>query len=403
MRPRLTIPRLTAALALAACAVALPASPALAAKKPPKAPAGLKFYTPPKKLTGKHGDLIWSRKLTGAAALTGAAKNSVVLYRSTSVQGKPIAVSGIVSIPKGKAPKGGWPVVSWAHGTTGVADVCAPSRDTVSNPNHGYVAYINPELNAWLAAGYAVVRTDFEGLGTPGSHPYLIGPSEGRSVVDIVTAARQLDKSLSANWVAAGHSQGGHAALFAAAIGPKWAPKLHLKGVDAFAPASHIKTEVELAKGLTAPGGGLSGIGSLLVAGAVAASPGTLKPAQMLTPAALALYPQVNTKCLGELGKADSWGALAPAQIIADGYDRTALYKVLDASDPMSLSIKVPTLIQQGDADGTVFKAFTDPLVDGLKKNGANVDYKVYTGADHSGVVSAGLADATAWLKTVLK
>ena len=136
MSPRLTLPRMAGLLTLVACALVLPTAPALAAK-PAKAPAGLKFYTPPKKLTGKHGDLIWSRTLKGSAALTGAARNTLVLYRSTSVAGKAIAVSGTVSIPKGKAPKGGWPVISWAHGTTGAADLCAPSRDAASNPAHG--------------------------------------------------------------------------------------------------------------------------------------------------------------------------------------------------------------------------------------------------------------------------
>ena len=400
MSPRLTLPRMAGLLTLVACALVLPTAPALAAK-PAKAPAGLKFYTPPKKLTGKHGDLIWSRTLKGSAALTGAARNTLVLYRSTSVAGKAIAVSGTVSIPKGKAPKGGWPVISWAHGTTGAADLCAPSRDAASNPAHGYNAYVYPELNAWLAAGYAVVRSDYEGLGTPGPHPYLIGPSEGRGVIDIVSAARKLDKSVGRNWVAAGHSQGGHAALFAAALGPKWAPSLKLRGVDAFAPASHIKEEVELAAGLTSPGGGLSGIGSLLVAGAIAADP-AIKPSEILSPAALALYPQVDKTCLGQLGQSDSFGGLAPSQLVAAGYDRTRLNKVLDASDPSRLKITVPALIQQGDADGTVFKSFTDPLVTSLNTNGGAVDYKVYPGVDHGSVVAAGLDDASLWLKNVL-
>ena len=70
-------------------------------------------------------------------------------------------MSGTVAIPKGKAPKGGWPVVSWAHGTIGAADACAPSK--IAMPG----AYDQKLLNRWLKAGYAVVRTDYEGLGTP--------------------------------------------------------------------------------------------------------------------------------------------------------------------------------------------------------------------------------------------
>ena len=107
-----------------------------------------------------------------------------MLYRSTSPTGAPIAVSGTVAVPKGNAPRGGWPVITWAHGTTGIADACAPSRANVLG------GYDNPLLNRWLQAGYAVVRTDYEGLGTPGDHPYLIGVSEGRSVLDMVRAAR---------------------------------------------------------------------------------------------------------------------------------------------------------------------------------------------------------------------
>ena len=91
--------------------------------------------------------------------------------------------------------------------TTGVADICAPSRDYVGSPANTGESYINDDLNAWLRAGYAVVRTDYEGLGTPGKHPYLIGTSEGHSVLDIVAAARQLDPKISKRYLIAGHSR----------------------------------------------------------------------------------------------------------------------------------------------------------------------------------------------------
>src|SRR5215218_3894435 len=171
-------------------------------------PSGSEFYTPPSPLPGKkHGDLIWARTLTGPAVVPGASKTKLVLYRSQGVDGKGNAVSGIVSIPKGKAPKKGWPVITYAHGTTGAADQCAPSRDAVGTPVHGYNAYISPLLTRWLKAGYAVVRTDYEGLGTPGPHPYLIGNSEGRATLDIARAARKLNRDIGSELVIAGHSQ----------------------------------------------------------------------------------------------------------------------------------------------------------------------------------------------------
>src|SRR3954453_7971858 len=214
------------------------AAPAQAAV--PKGPAGTAFYTPSGAVPSKHGSPIWQRKLTGPAVLKSAKSNTLLLYSSTSTGGKAVPVSGTVSVPKGKAPKGGWPVVSWAHGTTGIADVCAPS--IIGMP----ATYDQPLMNTWLKAGYAVVRTDYEGLGTPGEHPYLIGVSEGRSVLDMVRAARKLDGSIGKRVVIAGHSQGGQSALFAGSLAKKWTPELTLRGTLAFAPVSHLSEQGSL-------------------------------------------------------------------------------------------------------------------------------------------------------------
>jgi hypothetical protein len=153
-----------------------------------------------------HGDAIWVRREREPDALASARRNQLILYRSTGVQGKPVAVSGLVHIPKGKPPRGGWPIVTWAHGTTGLGDQCAPSRNPGEGAMHALTAYIEPLLDRFLDAGIAVVRTDHEGLGTKGVHPYLVGRSEGRSVLDIVRAARQAHDSLGRRVVVAGHS-----------------------------------------------------------------------------------------------------------------------------------------------------------------------------------------------------
>jgi dipeptidyl aminopeptidase/acylaminoacyl peptidase len=121
-------------------------------------------------------------------------------------------------------------VASWAHGTSGLADTCAPSKDP------GVVSG-TPYLRELLDAGFAVVATDYEGLGTPGLHPYLVGESEGRSVLDAARAAAALpDAGASSNVIVYGHSQGGHAVLFAGELAPSYAPDLNLLGVAAGAP-----------------------------------------------------------------------------------------------------------------------------------------------------------------------
>ncbi|HET6548869.1 MAG TPA: alpha/beta fold hydrolase, partial [Solirubrobacter sp.] len=348
--------------------LAIPAN----AAKVHKGPAGDAFYTPPATLPkGPHGTPVWQRKLTGAAKLKKARSNRLLLYRSDGG-----VVSGTVAVPKGKAPKRGWPVISWAHGTVGSADVCAPSRvGTQGN-------YDSPLLNRWLKAGFAVVRTDYPGLGTPGPHPYLIGASEGHSVLDMVRAARKLDRHLSRNVVIAGHSQGGQAALFAASLAPKWTPELKVRGTVAFAPVSHLGEQGALLRALTTPSN-LSALAALIVRGIDIANP-QLGIQGLLTDQAKLLYPQLDTKCLSDLAKPDSFGALAPANLFRPDADLAPVIAALNADDdPETLKIRGPVRIEQGKADTTVFPNFTDQLVGELR---AKVSYKTYAGVDHGGV-----------------
>src|SRR3954468_12022987 len=299
---------LLAVLVLALAAVASPA-----AAKVRTGPAGDAFYTPPSPLPGKaHGDLIWARKANGEPALKSAGANWLVLYRSVGTDGKAIAVSGVVSVPKGKAPKKGWPVMTWDHGTTGIADVCAPSRDAADNPAHAYTAYIYPLLNRWLKAGYAVVRTDYQGLGTPGIHQYLVGTAEGRSTLDIVRAARKLDSHVSNRFAISGHSQGGHAALWGAVLAPKWTPELKLRGTVAFAPASHISELVSLVGTQHSPGHGLSSEAGLVIRGVDDFNPG-LNIQSGFSDKLAELYPETLSKCQPQLSLDDSLGGVAPA------------------------------------------------------------------------------------------
>ena len=375
--------------------IALPAAAADA--KVRKGPSGLAFYKPPKPLPGgKHGSLIWARKLTGKSALEGGAGNQLLLYRSTGVTGKAVAVSGTLAIPKGKTPKGGWPLISWAHGTTGIADQCAPSRDG-SEP---LVNYAYPLLQRWLKAGYAVVRTDYEGLGTPGDHPFLIGRSEGDSVLDAARAARKLDKRIGRRVVLAGHSQGGQAVLWAASLAPKYAPDLKLRGTVALAPVSHLAEQAALLPGLESPSG-LSGFVAMILRGVDIARP-SLNVASLFNGPAAALYPTTLTECLGKLASTSSFGAIAPADLIRSGADVSPVTTALSQLyDPEDLRIRTPVQIQQGTADQTVFQTFTDQTVDAYKQRGNPVTYKTYQGVDHGGAVkdAHSATDATKYIR----
>jgi predicted esterase len=298
-----------------------------------------------------------------------------------------------------KPPKGGWPVISFAHGTTGSADACAPSRAASGNPASLATTYIYPQQNEWLRNGYAVVRTDYQGLGTPGPHPYLIGRAEGRSVLDIVTAARELDKRISKRFLIAGHSQGGQSALFAAGDAASWTPKLKLRGTVAFAPASHIYEQKSLLPALTTPSG-LTALAFMIIHGAATQS-SAINVNAILSDEVLPYNPRLETECLTQLASSSELGGIPPSHLVRSGADTSTIDPVLKAMNP-AVKTAAPILLSQGEADTTVFKPFTDTLNTELNGLGGTVIYKTYPGADHVGVTSAGEADALAFFRAQL-
>lgn len=141
------------------------------------------FYTASlDELPGAPGSVICYEPLPGAPVDASAYR---VLYRSTGLQGEPIAVSGVVIIPAGEAPPDGPPIVAWAHPTSGLIPRCAPSL----------AIFLFQQIQGsreMLERGYVIAATDYPGLGTPGPHPYLVGLSEGRAVLDSIRAARAI-------------------------------------------------------------------------------------------------------------------------------------------------------------------------------------------------------------------
>jgi predicted esterase len=371
-----------------------------------KAPAGDAFYTASAKQikAGKPGSVIWSREVkktaNGRVALPSASKTILVLYRSLDPKGKPIAVSGTIDLPKGKAPKGGFKVITWAHGTTGAADICAPSRNAAGNPADGYIAYATASYDGWLKAGRAVLRTDYEGLGTPGPHRYLVGASEGRGVVEIVLAARQLYPALSKDYLIGGHSQGGHGGLFAGSLAPKLAPKLNLKGVFVYAPASHLWEQGQAIGNLGAGFEGLSGVAIMIMYSA--AREAGVDPSTLVTDEIAAKLGLIEEVCSAQLAQA--LGTVQPKDVLRPGVTTASIDATLKAMNP-NVKIKAPVLILQGLGDSTVFPAFTEALVNELKKSGDKVTYNAFAGLGHSSVVTdAAVKKAvSAWIKARLR
>lgn len=352
-------------------------------------------------LHGQRGALLTDEPLESTAALPSAADNRKVTYLSEGAGGRPVVVSGTVSLPKSPPPPGGWPVISWAHGTTGTSDACAPSGDTEDGPVHDYLGPVQENLDKWVAKGYAVVQTDYEGLGTAGEHPYLNGRSAANSVVDIVRAARDTDRRVGRDWIAMGHSQGGHAAL-AAATREDPAPgrgrdDVRLLGAVAIAPGGVdvSRTAEFIRKGGPEAQTAVAFLPPLLI-GAAAADP-DVDPDALLTDRAQPLLDAARTGCTADVREAAE--KIPPEDVLEPDADLGPLKRYLKSQEPMGWRLRVPALVAQGTEDAEVSKPTTDLLVDDLCERSPDIGYNLYPGADHRASIPASLDDAQEFVR----
>lgn len=355
--------------------------------------------------------MIWQRPSTPFTTPAGAARATTVLYRSRDVQGRPSVVSGDVLLPPGEPKPGGWPVVAFDHVTTGGADRCAPTRATPAETDEGRMIRSRVIVSEYLRRGIAVARTDYEGLGTPGRHPYLIGRSLARATVDMVRAARELEPSLSPRWVAAGHSEGGVAALFTGSLAPQLAPELELRGVSAMAPVLSMRPLFEFGRTIPVPIGALTNLAALVIDGA-----GTVDPALDamyrvggLGPRTVQRYGHIQERCLGDLARPGSWGGLAPSEILGregdQAYER--FVRVLTENDASRLAFpsSLPVRIDQGGLDPITFQPTADRFVREQRARGTRITYRTYPMASHTDITDLRYAakPAADWAATLLR
>jgi len=387
------------AVAAACAAVLLTVLPAAADVA--AGPSGAAFYTPPSPLPeGKRGSVIWTRPFDGTLALPSAARNILTLYRSTDAQGRIVPVSGTVAIPQGEAPRGGWPVISWAHGTAGGtaggAPGCAPSRDTAGGPGHDYVTDIRVLLDGFVKTGYAVVATDYQGLGVAGVHPFLQGVSTGRNALDIVRAAREIEPEIGKRYVVMGHSQGGQADLFAAAESASYLPDLKLVGNVAISPPSQIASRLEAVMKSDKVEPALPYL--LFMLRSYAAAYPEIDLARILSAAARAHLPELVNGCFTAPLPKGYWATAVARDQFVPHPDIIAVHRVAAANEPGSLRIAAPTLVVQGTADKIAPPRDTLALVRQLCARRNVVVFAGIPGADHEEAMVAGAGLTHDWI-----
>jgi pimeloyl-ACP methyl ester carboxylesterase len=337
---------------------------------------------------GPPGTIIREQPIPGFYQ---GAKAYRVLYKSTGFDGRPRAVSGVVVVPEGRAPARGRRVIAFTHGSVGVTSGCAPSlhADAATQVIEG--------LGSFIAAGYVVTATDYQGLGTPGPHPYLVGRVEAIDALDSVRAAHHLRPAhAGVEFAVWGHSQGGQAALFTGQLAPTYAPELRLVGVAAGAPVPDpvalIRTNVRTTAGRVLVAMALSSWSQLY--------PGA-RLHQIVVPAAIPAIDRIAGYCLyGGQGLATS----ASAASLDHRFLRRAPWRVqpwssiLAQNTPGGAPIRVPVLVTQGEADTIVPPHATVLLARRLCAQGEQVDLHLYPSVGHLEAGIVVVPDVAAWI-----
>lgn len=353
------------------------------------------FYKWTGRIPAKAGTLLRSEPLPRTMALPGAGVAERILYTSTDgIGGKtPVVVSGALFIPEGPAPKGGWPVIAWGHGTVGVADVCAPSWAGRSWRDVRY-------LSEWLRQGFAIVATDYQGLGTPGPHPYLATRPEGYSMLDSARAVVRGKRGLSNRIVLVGQSQGGGAAIAAAGLAPAYAPDLGIIGTVATG-AGVIPRNTQRPTSGSSPEIDATSAYGLYLAMALAAIDPAFKLDQAVSPQALPVLNQGANRCIDAFEFDVLMAGLNWSNAFTDAGIRAFARSNAMVNAPVD-SIPTPLFMGTGALDIDVDPRRQKALADGLCAAGTRVEHHIYPGDDHSAAVNRSLKDSVPFVRRLL-
>ncbi|RZQ63292.1 lipase family protein [Amycolatopsis suaedae] len=363
--------------------------PAQAAAVPP--PAQDPFYTAPADLTGSPGDVLRQRAVdVKVGPFPAPVKAWQLMYRSTSATGKANAVVGTLLVPPIPWTSGPRPLVTYAVGTHGIGDSCAPSfllRNGIENE----VALLAQQLSK----GWAVVVTDYEGLGTPGTHTYATGPAEGHAVLDAARAAQTVPGtgvSKDSEVGVFGYSQGGQAAAFAGELQPSYAPELNLVGVAAGGVPGDLEAVAKFNDG--GPAFGLV-LGAAL--GLATAYP-DVPFEQILNDRGRSAVERISGACTIELGAAAPFARLRDFVTVADPLADPRWQARLADNKAGEREPGAPLYLYHGTLDELIPFSVGTALRDRYCGAGATVQWQAFPLLEHIGGVSVGGPVATEWL-----
>ena len=391
----------------AVLALSLLVSPLTQAKTYPENLVGASylsdFYEWNQEIPKVSGTLLKIEDLT--PSYIGQSKASAqyrILYSSTSGidSSKASIVSGALFIPQGTPPKGGWPLLVWGHGTVGLADTCAPSW--------AGRLYIGVEhLDKWLDEGFAVVATDYEGLGTQGAHWLINNQMLAYNMLDSATAVIQANLKIANKVILSGESQGGAGAFAAAAYAPQYAPKLNIKGTVAtgviYRDRNANKQEIirsnphEVVTAIALP------MYSFIAAQSYNPK---LKTEDVFTEKALPFVERARNTCIITLQRDVTSAGLTFANVLKEKPNETYTKTIEEMQEKFgyfpTLKINHPVFIATGANDKTPDVRGQLKLMKDSCQAGTIIEGHIYAGYGHSDAVPISMKDAVPFAKKVL-
>lgn len=316
------------------------------------------------------GTVLQQSSATLPADLQGVATAKRVVYVSYDVNNEQVVASGLVITPNTHPAHAN--IVTWSHALSGIANQCAPSTN---------LTYFYPEavdaIKSYLEQGWTVVAPDYAGLGTQGTYQAFVGKTEAKSVIDSVRAARNIDPSLSDNWVATGHSGGGSSPLFAGEIASTYGSGLQLKGIVSMAPVSNVDFIVPALIGTPAQGELVTALVGL------AAANSNIDLDDILAQPAKAQLPVVTTTgCIFDIFNA--YASFTPTQLLQNGHLSSAILSSLAHYDnPGQKVSSAPILLLQGTADEEIPASLTEFLQSEVCSQGSTSYLQELDGVGH--------------------
>lgn len=342
----------------------------------------------------KPGVLLKTEQLGDRQSNPGAGSNIRLLYSSTDGIGAEdiLPVSGVLFLPEGAAPAGGWPLLAWTHGTVGIADVCAPSWDGRQMQDRDYLEF-------WLKQGFAIVASDYQGLGTRGTHPYLATRPEAFSNLDIIRAVQSGGFPVSKEVLLFGQSQGAGAAVASAAYARDYAPELAIVGVVAtgvpfFSPEAVVGLQESRPRDVPDP---LLAY-NLLALSLVQLTDANFRLEEYVSDRAMPIARAIRETCHKQVR----------AKVVQEGLTYNQTFKrppsehLVEAFSRMgypTLGLGVPLFVGTGGMDRDTPLRMQAALVRRACAAGTQVTAAYYPELDHRGVVPASTADSISFVR----